>query len=353
MEDLAQFYSGKRVLVTGSHGFKGSWLVVALKHFGAEVFGFGVPNASSAQLNSAVQTAFPEVRQKEGDIRNQELFLATLEDCKPELIFHLAAEPLVSNGYAFPKTVFDINVMGLVNVLECCRHAAELRSIVNVTTDKVYVNSETELAFCETERLGGDDPYSASKACAEIVTHSYYESFFRHEGKGVATARAGNVIGAGDYSQNRLVPDMVRAIEMDQKFMVRNPEAIRPWQHVFDPLIGYLMLGMRLYDQPSVYSSAYNFGPDNKQVLPVSSILEIVQQEGIAKFEVEQVTNHLSEKKILMLDSHKAKSLLGWENSANLAGDLKNIFAGYGMIAGGLDIVSFGIKELNDKLRGK
>jgi CDP-glucose 4,6-dehydratase len=263
--DYLDFYQGRRVFVTGHTGFKGSWLTLWLREHGAIVSGFSVDLPTSPSLFEALGLA-ADVRHFTGDIRNAEYLGQVIDGEQPEIIFHLAAQPLVRRGHRFPKETFDVNVGGTVNLLEAARHANSLRSIICVTSDKCYDCQSGDWAFRESDPLGGTDPYSASKAAAEIAVAAYRESFFSRtsisgSGAGLASVRAGNVIGGGDWAEDRIVPDCIRALASDEPIPVRRPEAMRPWQHVLEPLAGYLTLAIRLAEEPEKYSGAWNFGP--------------------------------------------------------------------------------------------
>ena len=331
MDDLENFYSGRTVLVTGAHGFKGSWLCIMLEALGARVHGFGLQREAAAKLHSNINESIPGIQFHHGDIRETKRLREIVKKHSPEIVFHLAAEPLVKTGFQSPTLVFEVNVMGTVNLLEVLRDVESVKSIVNVTTDKVYKNTNEEINFNEKYPLGGDDPYSASKAASEIVTQSYKKSFFGNS-VGVATARAGNVIGAGDFSDSRLIPDIVRAKRKNATLEVRSPNAVRPWQHVVDPLIGYALLARKLYLYPGIYSKPFNFGPNVQQLMSVGQLLEMVQRDLGLRFKTEIVKNFIQEKEFLALDSNLAISELDWNNTSNIVDDLKNIFDGYELL---------------------
>ena len=262
---LRKAYKNKRVLVTGHTGFKGSWLCLWLIEMGAEVVGYALdPDAAKGPfVLSGLSNSIGDVR---NDIRNYDPLKRTFDEWTPEFVFHLAAQPLVREGYQHPKETYDVNVGGTVNVLEACRNSHSVRVIINVTSDKCYENKERLRGYRETDPLGGHDPYSSSKACSEIVTTAWRRSFFtpeasRSHGKALSSARAGNVIGGGDWATDRILPDCVRALEDVRPVYVRNPGAIRPWQHVLEALGGYLLLGARMAEWPRKFCGAWNFGP--------------------------------------------------------------------------------------------
>ena len=259
-----------------------------------------------------------KVNHKIGDIRNYELLQKYFCKVNPEIVFHLAAQPLVRESYNAPKETYDVNVGGTVNLLECCRQTESVKVIVNVTTDKCYENKEWVWGYRENDRLGGHDPYSSSKACSELVSKAYRQSFFNpdtfaHHGKSLATARAGNVFGGGDWQIDRIVPDCIRALEQGEPIIVRSPDAIRPWQHVLEPLSGYLQLAEKMYNNPTEYAGAYNFGPTDSSFLSVGLLVDqIVQTWGEGSWQDHSNPDAPHEANILKFDITKAKSQLGW-----------------------------------------
>ena len=311
------FWQGKKVLITGHTGFKGSWLTLWLNMLGANVNGYALEPLTQ-QDNFVLTCLDKKVNHKIGDIRNYELLQEYFCKVNPEIVFHLAAQPLVRESYNTPKDTYDINVGGTVNVLECCRQTESVKVIVNVTTDKCYENKEWVWGYRENDRLGGYDPYSSSKACSELVTEAYRKSFFNPDtfalhGKSLATARAGNVFGGGDWQIDRIVPDCIRALEKCEPIIVRSPHAIRPWQHVLEPLSGYLQLAEKMYVHPKEYAGAYNFGPTDSSFLSVVSLVEqIVKAWGQGSWQDHSNPNAPHEANILKLDITKAKSQLGW-----------------------------------------
>jgi CDP-glucose 4,6-dehydratase len=315
------FYRGKRVLVTGHTGFKGAWLSFWLTELGARVSGFaqapGEPSLfSDLGLESLLDAHLI------GDVRDFAAVRNALRQTQPEIVFHLAAQPLVRHSYVEPRATFETNVLGVVNLLEAVRLDGGPRVIQVITSDKCYRNDGTGEAFQETDALGGADPYSASKACAEIAVVAYRESFFR-EGTSVATARAGNVIGGGDWAEERIIPDCVRAFQAGRPVRLRNPLATRPWQFVLDPLAGYLMLAQRQWHEPTAFSEAWNFGPDAGACLSVHDLVSLAADAwgGGAYFEVAEPSGtgrprnaqaSFHEAPVLTLDAGKANARLGW-----------------------------------------
>lgn len=269
-----RFFKGKKVFITGHTGFKGSWLAAWLLELGAKVTGFALPPQTERD-HFTVLGLQNRVRHVVGDIRELAPLQMALAQAEPDIVFHLAAQPLVRLSYAQPKLTFDTNVGGSVNVLEGVRHCSSVRALVYITSDKCYRNREWVWGYRENDELGGRDPYSASKGCAELVFSSYLESFFaQRPGFAAASARGGNVIGGGDWALDRIVPDCIRALEKQEPVEVRNPQATRPWQHVLEPLSGYLLLAQRLFDAGNQYSGAWNFGPDKESNRTVRELVE-------------------------------------------------------------------------------
>ena len=316
-------YKGKRVLVTGHTGFKGSWLSIWLKELGADVIGYSLKPPSDPS-NFEVCNLESRITHIHGDVRNLGQLLEVFKKYKPEIVFHLAAQPLVRYSYIDPHTTYDTNVMGTVNVLETVRQTKSVRVVVIITSDKCYENKEWVWGYRESDSMGGNDPYSSSKGCAELVTNAYRQSFFnteRYEEHHVAisSVRAGNVIGGGDWGEDRLIPDCVRALSDEKPVLIRNPKAIRPWQHVLDPLGGYLLLGAGLWTDGPRYACAWNFGPSDMEVLTVEEVVKkFLQYWGKGDFTHSSSRNLsgpatvLHEANRLKLDCSKARSLLKW-----------------------------------------
>lgn len=310
-------YKGKRVLVTGHTGFKGSWLVLILRMLGAKVIGYSLPLETTPDMFTVLGLE-KEITHIIGDIRDLEHFMRVCKEETPEIVFHCAAQPLVRLSYQEPVSTYATNIMGTVHVLETIRHTKSIRSAVIVTSDKCYKNKEMVYGYREIDPMGGDDPYSSSKGCAELVTHAYQHSFFLpskhgvHHTVGVASVRAGNVIGGGDWSLDRLVPDCIRALIHEQPIVLRNPRATRPWQHVLEPLFGYLFLGSLLYENAQKYSSAWNFGPTTDANISVQEVVEYVIRfwgKGSYTFDLDK---HVHEAQLLKLDISKTQQQLGW-----------------------------------------
>jgi len=306
------FWNKKRVLITGHTGFKGSWLSLWLSSLGAEVMGYALEPLTSPSLFNEANVA-DHIHNASGDIRDYETLLSATQNFCPEIIFHMAAQSLVRESYINPVNTYETNLMGTVNILETARHCKTVETIINVTTDKCYENMELVRGYREEDRLGGRDPYSNSKACSELVTQAYKDSFLSDKGIGVATVRAGNVIGGGDWSTDRLIPDFFRAYNHNVALQVRKPNAIRPWQYILEPLSGYMMLAERLQRDPTLFSGAWNFGPIIQETKSVAWIVEYLSSnlQG-AKWISDEHPNHPHEASILNLDISKVADLLGW-----------------------------------------
>ncbi|WP_045000865.1 CDP-glucose 4,6-dehydratase [Shuttleworthella satelles] len=314
-EELKAFYAGKRVFVTGHTGFKGSWMCKILSILGAEVYGYSLtPPSDPAAFD--IMGVEKEIHSTIGDIRDFEALKSAYRQAKPDCVFHLAAQPIVRASYDLPRYTYETNVMGTVNILECLRLYPGAESFLNITTDKVYENNDlADHAFQEDEKLDGYDPYSNSKSCSEIVTHSYKKSFFSHEGDiAISTARAGNVIGGGDFAADRIVPDCVRSTVEGKTIGIRNPYSTRPFQHVLEPLYVYLMIVMKQAEDPS-YAGYYNVGPVDEDCITAGQLADyFVQfwgQEAAWKSQAEPDAPH--EANFLKLDCSKLRHTLGWK----------------------------------------
>ena len=342
MESLSKFYKDKRVLITGAQGFKGSWLCLTLNYLGSEVIGYGLINSSSLDLHQEIRKKNKNINFIEGNILDANILKNTFNKYRPEIVFHLAANPIVSSGYEDPYSMFETNIMGTVSILDSALKQNFVRSLVNITTDKVYKNNlKKDFSFTEEMELGGDDPYSASKACSELVTHAYRKSFTKKNPIGIATARAGNVIGIGDFSENRLFPDIMRAEIENKELCIRNPSATRPWQNVIDPIIGYLKLGQFLYFNPIEYSGSYNFGPENANIISVKELINDLINEKIISVPIKYIENNIPEKRFLSLSSQKAINTLNWSNKSNLIEEIKNIKTGYEKLINKSEIINY------------
>ena len=318
------FWHGRRVFLTGHTGFKGSWLSLWLQQLGADLTGYALDPPTQPNLFSLAGVA-RGMHSVIGDVRDPLLLRDALASARPEVVIHMAAQPLVLQSYQQPVETYSVNVMGLVHLLEAVRATPGVRAVVNVTSDKCYENREWPWGYRETEAMGGYDPYSSSKGCAELVTAAYRNSYFhpdRHAEHGVAlaSARAGNVIGGGDWAAARLVPDMLRAIAEGRPVRIRNPDAIRPWQHVLEPLAGYLLLAQRLVQEGCTHAQGWNFGPADSDARPVRWIIEqLTQGWGDGASWVREGTPSAHEAHYLRLDCAQARARLGWQPRWDLA----------------------------------
>ena len=306
------FWRGKRVFLTGHTGFKGGWLSLWLQRLGARVTGYALLAPTEPSLFGTARVA-EGMTSIIGDIRDGAALVAALSNAEPEVVIHMAAQPLVRRSYADPVETYSTNIMGTVHLLEAVRQSPSVRAVVNVTTDKCYENKEWVWGYREEEPMGGDDPYSSSKGCVELISKAYRKSFLKAEGLAMATARAGNVIGGGDWAPDRLVPDVLRALEMRQPVLIRNPHAVRPWQHVLEPLSGYLLLAERLYERGQLDAEGWNFGPTDEDIRPVQWIVErLCEAWGQEAKWTLQSENNLHEVNNLRLDISKVKRRLSW-----------------------------------------
>lgn len=356
MADLFNgIYLGRKVLITGHTGFKGSWLCLLLHKLGANVYGYALDPPTNpslfieANINGLIHSTI-------GDIRNFYLLLETLQKVQPEIIIHMAAQPLVRESYINPRETYEINVMGTVNLLEATRQVSSVKAIVNVTTDKCYENREWHWGYRENEPMGGYDPYSNSKGCSELVTSSFRNSFFNPKdyhkhSVALASARAGNVIGGGDWANDRLIPDFIRAITAGKEVQIRSPYAIRPWQHVLEPLMGYLTLAQALYTQGVNYAEGWNFGPDDSDAHNVEWITKTVCElwGDNACYSID--TNpQPHEANYLKLDCSKAKAVLGWYPKWNTYKTLQSIVEWNKALMNGEDAKVITERQINEYL---
>lgn len=316
MEDMGldnlfnNVYKDKVCLITGHTGFKGSWLAYWLTKMGAKVVGYSLHPQTSPSHFELLQNSYVSII---GDIRDGKKLLGVFEEYQPEIVFHLAAQALVKYSYDNPVETFETNVTGTVNVFEACRQTKSVKAIVNVTSDKCYENKEWIWGYRENDPMGGHDPYSASKGCAELVTSSYQKSFFNKGDKLLASGRAGNVIGGGDWALDRLIPDIVKSASEGSAVKIRNPYATRPWQHVLEPLSGYLMLGWKLYEGDKSYAEGWNFGPELENNVTVEEIIQKVEKYwDKIQYKINQNSDDHHEANLLMLDCSKANKIMKW-----------------------------------------
>jgi len=349
---IFSIYKKRRILITGHTGFKGSWLCLLLNQLGADVYGYALePPTNPSLYNDAkideLITSFI------GDIRNLDYLQEMMQKVQPEIVIHMAAQPLVRDSYKIPVETYAINVMGTVHVLEACRNTPSVKAIVNVTTDKCYENKEWHWGYRENEPMGGYDPYSNSKGCSELVTSAYRNSYFnpatyKTHGVAVASARAGNVIGGGDWAGDRLIPDFIRAISKSEKVKIRSPFAIRPWQHVLEPLTGYLTLAAKLFSEGAEYAQPWNFGPDDNDAQNVEWVTKTICDlwGENASFEID--TNpQPHEASYLKLDCSKVKAELGWLPRWDIQTTLKSIVDWNKAYFNGENIREVTIKQIN------
>jgi CDP-glucose 4,6-dehydratase len=346
----AAFWAGRRVFLTGHTGFKGGWLALWLESLGAKVSGYALAPATEPSLFEAARVA-SGVESVLGDIRDLPAVRAAMAAARPEVVFHLAAQPLVRLSYADPVATFSTNVLGTVHVLEAARALPSVRSVVIVSSDKCYENREWVWPYREDEAMGGFDPYSASKGCTELVTAAYRRSFFSGEdgraAAAVGSARAGNVVGGGDWSADRLVPDIVRAATAGEVVRIRNPDAVRPWQHVLDPLAGYLRLAEKLALEGAAFASGWNFGPWDSDTRPVEWVTKtlLARWGGGARWSADAPSG-AHEARLLKLDSSKARTLLGWRPALDLASALAWTVDWYQAHAAGADMRAFTLDQI-------
>lgn len=340
------FFRGKKVFLTGHTGFKGSWLSLWLSDMGAHVKGYALAPVTSPNLFEVARVE-ETIDSEIGDIRNLDQLRTSMISFNPDILIHMAAQPLVRLSYKDPVETYDTNVMGTVKVLEAARSCKNLKVIVSITTDKCYENREWAWGYREDEPMGGFDPYSSSKGCSELVTAAYRRSFMQEAGIGLASARAGNVIGGGDWSDDRLIPDILRAFEQGKPVVIRNPKSTRPWQHVLEPLSGYLVLAQKLYKSPQEYAEGWNFGPQDDDVKPVDWILDkmVEKWKGNARWKLDD-GNHPHEAGFLKLDVSKAKSRLHWQPTWRLEQTLEKIIHWHQAWLNGDDMQRACLKEI-------
>jgi CDP-glucose 4,6-dehydratase len=344
----ASFWKGKKVYLTGHTGFKGSWLSLWLQNMGAIIKGYSLDVNTKPALFSKANVA-EEMESEIGDIRNLEQLVESMVSFSPDILIHMAAQPLVRLSYQEPVDTYTTNVIGTVNVLEAARKCINLKAIVSVTTDKCYENKEWEWGYRENEAMGGHDPYASSKGCAELVTSAYRRSFFSAEHTAsLASARAGNVIGGGDWAEDRLIPDILRAFEKSKPVVIRNPLSTRPWQHVLEPLSGYLVLAQELFLNGDEFAEGWNFGPKDEDCKPVSWILDKMVESwgGKASWSLDK-ENNPHEAGFLKLDCSKAASRLKWKPKWNLQLTLKSIVDWHQVYSNGGDLKKQCLKEIN------
>ena len=353
IQTLASFWKDKRVFLTGHTGFKGAWLSLWLNSLGAEVTGYALepPTTPSFFDICRIDEIVTSIR---ADVRDRELLKDAMSKADPEIIIHMAAQPIVRDSYKDPVATYDINVMGSVHLLDAIRHCRGVKAVINITTDKCYENREWIWGYRENEPMGGYDPYSNSKACSELVTSAFRSSFFNPEkysehGVALASARAGNVIGGGDWGVDRLIPDCIRAVLKGNSILIRNPQAVRPWQHVLEPLAGYLLLAQSLYEEGTQYAEGWNFGPDEKDAKPVdwlvSHFCSAWGDDASYKLDTGE---HPHEAHYLRLDCSKANSKLGWHPRLNLERAMDLIVDWTRAYQDGQDMRAFSLSQIKE-----
>lgn len=339
------FWQDKKVLITGHTGFKGSWLSLWLTQLGAKVVGYALEPDTNPNLFTLLQLE-QDLEHIVADVRDFERLKSVIDSQQPEIVFHLAAQPLVRRAYEEPVENYATNVMGTVNLLEALRFNDSVQAIVNVTTDKCYFNDGRKTAYQEDDKLGGYDPYSNSKACSELVSSAYRDSYFK--GK-IATARAGNVIGGGDWSADRLIPDCIMSFIEHKEVNIRYPNAVRPWQHVLESLSGYLCLAQCLYENPNEYAEAWNFGPDESEIARVEDVVNYLGQHwpGNPTWEVDS-QSHPHEADFLMIASNKSKTRLDWQPRWSVYQALDKVIAWYAAWHAGEDLRALSLKQIKE-----
>ena len=326
LKSLSKFWNGKKVFLTGHTGFKGSWFSIFLNLLGAKVAGYSLkPNVNPnlydlAKLDKEIhKTTF-------GDIRDYSKLKNSIKKFSPDFVVHMAAQPLVRESYVNPKYTYEVNTLGTVNILNILNEIKFIKSALIITTDKVYLNNNKKNYYEESDILGGFDPYSNSKSCSELVVNSYNRSFFEEKNIFVATARAGNVIGGGDFSKDRILPDYFRCLSKKKRLILRSPNSIRPWQHVIDPLYGYLLLLMKLCKKEAITSNGFNFGPEKSNNKSVNDVINLINKDfnnSVRVIKKVNIPNNYHESKILMLNSDKSKKILNWQAKYNLEQSIK------------------------------
>ncbi len=326
LKKLKKFWINKKVYITGHTGFKGSWMLIILNLLGAKLYGFSLKPKKKSLFNQARCYDFLK-KNIYADIKNINLLKKNIDNIKPDILFHLAAQPLVSEAFYDPLKTFNTNIIGTLNVLEVLRKNKSIKSVVIITTDKVYRINNFNKSYKETDELGGREPYSISKVCSELITKSYVETFFKEKflKNKVSTARSGNVIGGGDYSPNRLMPDIIKSKNSKKKLLIRNPNHIRPWQHVIEPTIGYLKLAEEQFKKKLLHKNpSWNFGPTKSNFVKVKEVVNIVQKKHKMKIKFSKKKKFF-ETDILKLDSSKAKKILNWYPKWNIKKSIENV----------------------------
>jgi CDP-glucose 4,6-dehydratase len=343
----SDFWKDRRVLITGHTGFKGGWLSLWLNQLGARVYGYAIdpPNNPAFFKESKVESSLEQ--SLFGDIQDSELLLKVMTDINPEIVIHMAAQSLVKESYMNPKLTYSTNILGTVNVFEAVRSTTSVKVVLNITSDKCYENKETNIGYTESDSMGGYDPYSSSKGCSELISSAYRQSFFHGTGVALATARAGNVIGGGDWAKNRIIPDAIRAFLNNKPLLIRNPVATRPWQHVLEPLSGYIILCQHLMQSPEFFADGWNFGPTNEGIASVSVLADkIINRWGNSAMWKLDEEFHPHEASLLSLDCSKANNELNWRPIWNLDRTILETINWYKAWEGKEDMHNFSLNQI-------
>ena len=349
MENLglsAEFWSGKRVLLTGHTGFKGGWTSLMLTTLGAKVHGLSLIPTEDSVFYKSVGIESRISGSTYLDIASYQSCLNVIKEFKPDIIFHMAAQALVRDSFSNPLETYMVNVMGVANILEAARQVESVEVIVNVTSDKCYKNNEWLWPYREDEALGGYDPYSSSKACSEIISAAYRDSFFTKSGVQLATARAGNVIGGGDWSKNRLIPDILRSLDANEVVTLRSPSAVRPWQHVLEPVTGYILLAQKLGEDKNIYNEAWNFGPEENDCWNVEKIATYICKISKRGSWIPVDIDQPHEAGLLKLDSSKAKANLGWSPRWKVSKALRKTLEWHQEFLSGTDMYNYSLEQI-------
>ncbi len=344
------FWRGKRVFLTGHTGFKGSWISLWLNYLGAEVKGYSLDPVSSISLYDIFKIK-DFINSEINDIRQKTLLAESINSFKPEIIIHMAAQPLVQDSYEFPIETYETNVMGTANILDAARKCNSVEAILCITTDKCYENNELDIGYKENDRMGGSDPYSSSKGCCELLINSFRKSFFEKENIGLASARAGNVIGGGDWSKNRLIPDILRSFQESEIAQIRNPESVRPWQHVLESLNGYLILLQNLTKNKKDFSGGWNFGPLDEDIKKVSEIANIMKENWEGADWIKSSASLNYESKLLKLNISKALTHLDWSPVWNIEDSIKRIISWHKAWMKKEDMKDFSLNEIKEFMK--
>ena len=327
--DNLEFFKSKKILITGHTGFKGSWLTLWLTELGANIVGYSLEPPTNPSLFEALNLK-ERITHIIGDVRDEEKLKKVFKMYKPEFVFHLAAQPLVRYSYIAPKYTYEVNIMGTINLLEAVRETDSVKVVIVVTSDKCYENKEWIYGYREIDPMGGYDPYSSSKGCAELIVSAYRRSYFDSLEVALSSVRAGNVIGGGDWQEDRLVPDCIRALSKGEEIKIRNPNAIRPWQYILEPLSGYLLLALKMSEDRIKFSGAWNFGPSDYDILTVGELTKkVIDYWGSGSYEIEKSSENFHEASLLKLDCSKAYSLLKWHSIYNVDEAIKKTVGWY------------------------